>query len=209
MADFIGQGPAGLPGGTSKVYTTPWPLKPGARARDVDGNEYLFVDYLNTLMPGLLCVIDDLNRAGPLLVGSSGRVGVCMAGATSDNAGWVQIWGSNTTVQTQMASDAAGGANGSGVSSSQPVAQTTVTTPSGTIAWTSEASGLGNRIFGLTFSRLTPVQLGVAGATDSSFPTTYTTAATDDSNFLTHTGNAIAVNLAYPYVTSIIDPFGT
>lgn len=208
MSDFIGQGPIGLPGGTSKVYTTPWPLKPGTRARDTDGNEYIFVDFTATLMPGLLVVINELNQATSLLVGSRGRVGVVMAGATSDNAGWVQIYGLNTTVQTSFASDAVG-PFGSGVTSGQPVAQTSVTTPSGTIAWTSEASGLGNRIWGLHFTTLTPAQLGITGATDSSFPTTYTTGATDDANFLTHTGQTVAVFLNFPMVTSVVDPFGT
>lgn len=198
-----------LPGDSSKSYTTPWPVKPGTRARDVDGNEYLFTDYLNTMYPGTLAVINELNQAGPLLIGSRGRVGVVMGGGTSDAGGWVQIFGSNIHVQTGFASDAVGGF-GSGITSAQACAQTSVTTPSGTISWVSDTSIPGNRILGLSFSTLTPVQGGMSGATDGSYPTTYTTQVTDDSGslgFIAHTGLELAVFLNYPYVTGIVDQF--
>ena len=35
--------------GTSNVFTTPFPLAAGTRARDRDGNEYLFCDFTATV----------------------------------------------------------------------------------------------------------------------------------------------------------------
>ena len=93
MALLHGQGPVGAPGSTSDIYTTPYPLTPGCRLRDNAGNEYLFCDYTGTVVTGSPVMISDDNTAAAIGTTGRGRFGVSIAGGTSDNAGWVQVYG--------------------------------------------------------------------------------------------------------------------
>src|SRR5262245_27819219 len=116
MAQLVGPGAIGTAGATSVIFSTPFPHRPGDKARDTNGNEYLFVDFLNTTYYGCLVQINELNQAAPLLGTALKpfRVGVVCSGnptsnagdhPTSDNGGWVQIYGVHSAVQTGAASN--------------------------------------------------------------------------------------------------------
>jgi hypothetical protein len=94
MAELIGQGPVGLPGGTSVVFTTPFPLQLGSRAKDVAGNEYIFCTFGNDVNAKMCVQIDSAFDATIIGVAARGPLGVvCATNASSDSAGWVQIYG--------------------------------------------------------------------------------------------------------------------
>lgn len=141
MPQLIGPGLIGAAGPSSNFYTTPYPHKPGDKARDRDGNEYVFCDIiLGPLYRGLLVQIDVNYGCQPLLntARSSQRVGVWVGGdatstgnPTSDNGGWVQIYGLHQAVQTGAASD---GLSSDNTVEYFPSAQTSVGTPSGVLS---------------------------------------------------------------------------
>ena len=186
---------SGFPsGGTSEVYTTPFPVKVGTRGRDTSGNEYVFCDYTATVYDGVVVILTDTFTAAPLLGTANvpGAIGVVIAStATSDNGGWVQIYGLNIRVQTNNASDT----STSGVAGTQGLrAQTSVTTPSGTVGFVSDASTDGTHIYGMWIADTTKPY----GVTDSSGPAT-NSSPTSGSTY--HIGTEVACWLNYPYVT--------
>ncbi len=209
MSRLVGPGPIGTAGPTSSIYTTPFPHKPGDVARDKYGNEFLFVDFTGSVSGGILVGITDTNLASPLLGTAllAQRVGVAMTGATSDNAGWVQIYGLHPAVQTFTASD--------GIVSDSTVgyaleAQTSIGTPSGVLSLIAgTVTDNVNVIFGMWLSPLGTVSDINADVADtagfppqvsgSSGPTTGVTATTNGTSM--HSGQSYAVFLNYPYVT--------
>jgi len=98
-------------GGVSEVYTTPFPHALGTFARDADGNEYVFCDYSSPVCAEMVVAITPITwTAAPLTTTSRGLIGVVPDYAklgrsadsptvdasyqwTSDNAGWVQVYG--------------------------------------------------------------------------------------------------------------------
>ena len=139
----------GFAGPTSQIFTTPYPHQPGDKARDKDGNEFLFCNFTGAGFFGVVMQIDSNFNATPLL-GTARvaiRVGVCMSGdgtsnnsavSGSINAGWVQIYGLHQAVQTGSATD--------GLTSDNTVAyvcipQTSVGTPSGTFTVITPVAG--------------------------------------------------------------------
>lgn len=139
MASLTG-GALNPAGPSSQTWTSPFPHKPGEKARDKFGNEYVFCEFITTnVSGGVLVQIDSMYRAFPLLGTArvGGRVGVAMTGATAGtDAGWVQIYGLHLGVQTSGATDSDGGS--AYLSSDQTVdyalvPQSSVTTPSGTL----------------------------------------------------------------------------
>lgn len=226
MAHLVGPGLIGAAGPTSQTWTTPFPHKPGDKARDKFGNEYVFVEFITTnVSGGVLVQIDATYRAFPLLGTArvGGRVGVAMTGATAaTDGGWVQIYGVHLAVQSTGAADS------DALSSDQTVdyilrPQTSVTTPSGTLgmvlseANTSiEASTNYTPIYGMWLVPDTEVSnipdafwtdlysgttSPVSAVSNTSGPVTLTTATTNGTSM--HTGNARPVFLNYPYVTGI------
>ena len=93
MAELSAQGPVGFPGGTSVVFTTPYPLRLGSRARDVDGNEYIFLAYNTPVYKKAPVVIMSDFTAQNISVAERGPIGIVTTTGSSDNAGWVQIYG--------------------------------------------------------------------------------------------------------------------
>lgn len=103
------QGPAtAFPGSTSDIYTTPFPISPGTRARDASGNEYVFCDFDAAVYPEIVVAIDpDFTAAVPAVGAVNGPLGVVThflgmndvstatapASGTTDQGGWVQIYG--------------------------------------------------------------------------------------------------------------------
>lgn len=134
MAHLHGQGPIGAAGQTSIVFTTPYPHTIGARMRDKDGNEYLFVQCATAVAgAGILVSITADHKAAPLLhtSGLQARVGVAQHQMAAAEAGWVQIYGVAFVQGNNMAANAVG------------VGSSTDATSIGVLTSTSEQDALG------------------------------------------------------------------
>lgn len=226
MANLVGQGQIASAGATSVIFSTPFPHKPGDKARDADGNEYVFVDFTATVYYGCLVQINSLFQAAPLL-GTANRpyrVGVVCSGTpstdtgnhpTSDNGGWVQIYGVHPAVQTGTASD--GGVSATAGGAFWCIPQTSVGTPSGTLSIIAQGAGTsiaqssvdGNKIYGMwivDFAEVTDLTTW-PGSSGASGPTSVLpfgeTSGTNTSAFI---GQTYACFLNYPYVTGITVP---
>ena len=226
MAHLIGQGPSAAAGPTSQLFTTPFPHSPGERAKDKVGNEYLFVDFTANVYYGCLVQIDSNNFAAPLL-GTANipyRVGVVVSGTpssdagnhpTSDNGGWVQIYGVHPAVQTGVATDAGVSATAGGAYFAIP--QTSVGTPSGVLALKTQGVGVslintsteGNQIYGMwvvDFAQVTDLA-DWPGTSAASGPSSNDVLnATSGANTSAFIGQTYACFLNYPYVTGISVP---
>lgn len=193
MANLTGY--AGIfPGGTSAVFTTPFPIKPGTKALDTDGNEYVFCSFGGPVSRGEWVAISDANDATAMLDTSVGRVGIVVGtGPTSNDGGWVQIYGLNSIAQTAAVTDAA-------VSAALALkAVTHATTPLGAVDIILEASNESAQIHNAWITQLSPASQGIAGATDVSWPTSATTDSSSPAGYQ-HTGRIIGVFLNYPYL---------
>lgn len=194
MAELTAKVPS-FPGGTSVVFTTPWPLRPGTTGQDVDGNEYVFCTF-NTVVNAKQPVrINSDFSAEVLEVTGRGPIGVACARGSSDQAGWVQIKGKCMMMiidagsgGTQPSpSDAANGPTT--LSTSVPtrfVLSTSITSPH-SLAW---VSGNASTASGIYVTGLTVAQDAAPGSVS------LTTATTDASG--AHTGAEISVMLNYP-----------
>ena len=235
MAHLHGQGPVAAGGATSIIFTSSGPHRPGDRARDNDGNEYMFVDYTATVYYGCLVQINSINQAAPLLGTASRpyRVGVVCGGTavstagahpTSDSSGWVQIYGVHPAVQTGAASDGGVSATAGGAYLCMP--QTSVGTPSGVLAISVaqpvavsivNTSTEVNRIFGMwvvDFAEVTdlttwPGASGSSGPSSNNDTSSGVTGIGGTSGAATSAfiGQTYAVYMNYPYVTGISEPF--
>lgn len=222
----------GFPGDTSTIFAAPFPIQPGQKARDKDGNEYLFVSFQAVTYYGCLVQINSNNVATPLLgtAAKPFRVGVTMAGGTptTDNnfhitatgastaqGGWVQIYGVHPTVQTGMATDAGVSATAGG--NYWAIPQTSVGTPSGTLSLIAQGAGTsiaqssvdGNRIVNMWVVDLGEVSdlSGWLGSSGASGPTsTSINGETSGVNTSAFIGQTYACFLNYPYVTGISVP---
>lgn len=225
MPELTGQGQSLAAGSTSTIFNTPFPHKPGDKARDTDGNEYVFVDFQTNTYYGCLVQITPTYFASPLLGTTlrAYRVGVVCSGnpssvagnhPTSDNGGWVQIYGVHPAVQT-------GTASGGGVSDSTVaywcIPQTSVGTPSGTLSVIAQGAGTsiaqssvdGNQIYGMWLVNLDEVTdlTTYIAASGSSGPTTMdVNNATSGAATSAFIGQTYTVFLNYPYVTGIAVP---
>lgn len=204
MAELTGH--AGVfPGGTSNVYSTsPLPIAVGTRAKDVAGNEYVFASFGAAVSPGVWVILSDLHVGTPIDdVSGPGRVGIVMGTSpTSNDAGWVQIYGLNIIAQTNMATDQASAGIGLRPTS-------VASTPLGVVDIVSAVSAAANIIHNAWITALTPAEAGISGATDSSWPTSFTTAASSPAGGQ-HTGAVVGVFLNYPYLDGQeVDRFGT
>lgn len=225
MAQLIGPGSFLSAGATSQIFSTPFPHKPGAKHRDAAGNEYLFVDFTATVYYGCLVQINELHEAAPLLGTALKpfRVGVVCSGTpttdagnhpTSDNGGWVQIYGVHSAVQTNNAS---GSGTSDGTAAYWCVPQSAVGTPSGVLsvvlqgAGTSiaQASSDGNVIYGMWLVDLASASnlSDYPGASGASGPATNDVLnSTSGANTSAFIGQTFACFLNYPYVTGITVP---
>lgn len=192
MAELSAQGPVLSPAATSvAVGTSPPPFTPGSRMRDASGNEYMFVTFNEAVFAALPVQINSDYTANRLATTGRGAVGVAQGSGTSDEAGWVQIYG-RTFVQLGM-----GGVSPSDAANGPTTLQTSLQT-----------------IFKLPTSLSTPPGVGwVSGAaaaltTDPTFVIENMYVATDASpgdvsavtSATSHTGGQIAVFLNYPYI---------
>jgi hypothetical protein len=192
MADLVGQGPIGAAGATSVAFdVSPPPHTLGSRARDAAGNEYMFVAFNDVACAHLPMQINSDFTASRLATTGRGAVGVAQGAGTSDQCGWVQIYG-RTMVQLGMSgvspSDAANGPT-TLQTSLQTIFKlgTSLTSPNG-VGWVSGAAAA------LTTDPTFVIE-GMYVATDASpGDVSAVTSATS------HTGNQIAVFLNYPHI---------
>ena len=94
MAELAGQGPIANHGATSIVDTSAY-NKLGVRATDIDGNEYVYVDFQESVYPGEWVVFNGSTFAASQTVATSlGFVGVAVSTVSaSDRFGWVMVRG--------------------------------------------------------------------------------------------------------------------
>jgi len=134
----------GFAGNASDLYTTPFPHALGERARDKNGNEYMFVDFGAASMSiGSVVHISAAGIALPLsttapTAAGGGRVGVVVAASpTSVQGGWVQIYGFALVQADAGAGTGAASASDVTDTSTRVIGATTVvTSPQGAISLT-------------------------------------------------------------------------
>lgn len=86
-------------GDTSVVDTTlKHPL--GTRARDVDGNEYIYLTGVASTAAGSWVVFDEAHITTLTVANVKGRVGIAMAAIVASSYGWYQIYGKNILALT-------------------------------------------------------------------------------------------------------------
>jgi hypothetical protein len=187
MAELTGPLTA-FAGGTSVVHTTPFPYKVGSRAVDTSGNIYVYCDYTGTIYGGLPVAISSTYTAGPVGITGRGPVGVACGYATSDNGGWVQIYGA-ATMQIGVAgtspSDAANGPTTVATSLQIGFTLATSATSLNVFAMTSDASSLSDKY----------VIRGIIVATDADVA-----AVSDVTAATSHTGSQVKVFLNFPEI---------
>lgn len=211
MSTFQGY-PQAFPGGTSELYTTPFPITPGTRARDSSGNEYVFCDFTGNVYPEIAVIIgSDFTAQTPATTGWIGPLGVVadlgkngntsapVSPWTSDQAGWVQIYGRAFVQVGANASSPSDAANGpTTVRTSAAIAfilPTSATTPAGVLDMVSD--GINS---GAVSDAVWQVQ-GMSVATDVSVGDVSAVTAVS----ATHYGARAAVFLNYPVVEFVED----
>ena len=199
MAQFTGQGPIGLPGGTSNTYTTPFPIRVGTKATDVDGNVYVFCEFAGPVSPGTWVTISNTHTALAIAAADTGRVGVVCGGpgplgteSTSNLGGWVQIYGlCNFAWTSEVTTQSFDSALNNYLSAGK-----VVSSPAGSVGIVSLSSIDNTTIFGAwmvanTFN---------SQVTDASGPTSYVTLITDNAGLGLGVMPTISVFLNFPYV---------
>ena len=183
MATLNG-GPVVAPHQTSDVGTTPFPINLGSRMHDSSGNEYIYVDFTATVYGGVtVSISNDGNfQAAALTSAHRGSVGVTMGTGTSDNSGWVQIYGFHAGAQLASGS--------SDVTSAMvAVVASSVSTPAAGMDCLAATTVDVHRIFDM-------------------WPTAVASTATTSAT--SHTGASVSVWLNYPstwgFVSAMIDP---
>ena len=176
--------PVAAPHPTSEVGTTPFPIQLGSRMRDSSGNEFMYVDFTATVYGGVtVSISNDGNfTAAALTEAHRGSVGVTMGTGTSDNSGWVQIYGYHSGAQLASGS--------SNVTSAMvAVVASSVSTPAAGMDCLAGTTVDVHRIFDM-------------------WPTAVASTATTSGT--SHTGAEVPVWLNYPstwgFVSAMIDP---
>lgn len=160
----------------------------GQRVRDELGNEYVLCDFTATVYPKQPVGIDSNFAAAPLGVTGRGNIGVVAetVACTSDNWGWVQVYGRCKVLLGMSGATPSDAANGPTTLSTSAQTRfmlaTSLTSPNG-IGWTSETSTNGYIIDGMVV------------ATDAS-PGDVSSVTSQTG----HTGSEIAVFLNYPKI---------
>jgi hypothetical protein len=192
MAELSAQGPVihGHPTSLS-APTSIAPYSKGQVARDQAGNEYVYVEFTGTVSAEQPVQISSDFTAAAIAVTGRGPIGIAQGGATSNDSGWVQVYG-RALVMLGMGgvspSDAANGPTTLETVAAYNffVLPTSLSTPPG-IGWVSGEAGL--------TSNSDYVIDGMFVAQDASpGDVSSVTSATS------HTGGHIAVWLNYPVI---------
>lgn len=186
--------PVGLP-----LYQAPL----GARCRDAAGNEYVLVDFLTPVFPqqpvmihsGGMYIADAIGVTGRGPLGVVAETGAC----TSDQWGWVQIYGRCIVQLGGIGSSPSDAANGPTTLNTSVATKfflpTSTCAPTG-VLWTSDVS---NGSAGFYIS-------GMKVAVDASPADVSATTSGANGG---HQGTSIAVWLNYPEVTYVDGGMGT
>jgi hypothetical protein len=188
-------GPGGAPGATTEVHTTPFPIAVGTVRKDSTGAAYVYCDFTGSVYGGTPVAITSSFTAQAVGVTGRGAFGVACTGATSDNGGWVQIYGEATIQLLGATAEVSPSDAANGPTTLSTTAQTkfwlpttaTSTGPEG-IRWTSgnASTTSGFYIDGMTVS--TNADLTAVSAV---------TAATS------HTGSQVKVFLNFPKIVHV------
>jgi hypothetical protein len=205
MAHLSATGAIGAPHPTSEVATTPFPVQLGTFMRDSAGNGYVYVDFTGTVYEGTPVQINSDFTAAKVGTTGRGAFGIACCAATSDNAGWVQVYG---RAYVQLLGETAG------VSPSDAAnAPTTLSTTAQTKFWLpTTATSTGPEGLRWT-SGNTSTSSGfmvdnLIVAHDASYPNVQLTQSSNvsPSNVspaTTHTGHDIAVFLNFPMIKHV------
>lgn len=178
-------GDAGSQTATGAQSLPRYRLPLGSRKRDFLGNEYVFCDFTGTVYSGMPVAINaDYTAAAPAVTGR-GAIGVAAEPATSDQWGWVQIYG------RCMAQVSYNGASPSDAANGPTTLQTSLQTK-----------------FILQTTQSTPIAFGYTSADVDGWHITGMWVAQDASpgavsavtSATSHVGAQIAVFLNYPQV---------
>lgn len=188
--------PTAAPGQTSDVFTTPFPLTPGARMMDTAGNEYVFCDFTGTVYGGTPVQISSTFTAEKIGITGRGAFGVACTTATSDNGGWVQIYGRclvqllGTQAGVSPSDDANGPTTLATTAQTKFWLPTTATSlgPEG-VRW---SSGSVSTTSGFYIDGM--IVASDASPSNDSSATTYATS---------HTGSTVGVFLNYPIIVHV------
>lgn len=188
-------GSAAAPQATSVEVSTSVGIPLGTRAVDSNGNLYVFVNFTGSVFGELPVQITPGSwAAGPLATTGRGPVGIACGTMTSDQLGWVQIYG-RALVQLGLSgvspSDAANGPTTLSTSLATIfVLGSSLTSPNG-VGWVSGAAAAAT-------SSLTYVIDGMYVADDTSIgDVSGVTSATS------HVGNHVAVFLNFPIIRMV------
>jgi hypothetical protein len=202
MANLTGHAGA-APHPTSEVATTPFPIQLGTRMRDSAGNEYIYCDYTGTVFAGTPVQINSDFTAAKVGITGRGAFGVVTSGGTSDNAGWVQIYG---RAYVQLLGDTAAVS----VSDNLP---TTLSTTAQTKFWLpTTATSTGPEGLRWTSGNVSTTSgfyidgLYVAHDASVGMPNLHNTSSVSPSNvsaITSHTGVDVAVWLNYPFIKHV------
>jgi hypothetical protein len=182
-------------GATSDVFTTPFPHQVGTRMPDAAGNVYVFCDFSGTVYGGTPVQINSDFTAAKVGTTGRGAFGVACTAGTSDNGGWVQVYGKATIQLLGATAEVSPSDAANGPTTLSTTAQTkfwlpttaTSTGPEG-IRWT---SGNASTTSGFYIEGLTVAQDADLTAVSA------VTAATS------HTGSQVSVFLNFPRIVHV------
>lgn len=98
MAQLTGY-PQAFEANTDTVDDSPT-IEVGSRARDTDGNEYIYLEGVASTGEGSWVSFDENGETALLTADAVGRVAIAMAAIVADKYGWFQVYGKNTVAKT-------------------------------------------------------------------------------------------------------------
>lgn len=185
-----------LPDVPAKAGMPSYMLPLGTRRRDEVGNEYIFVDFTDTVYTGTPVAITTDYTAAKVGITGRGAFGVAAEKGTSDQWGWVQVYGRCVVLLIGATAGVSPSDDANGPTTLSTTAQTkfwlpttaTSTGPEG-IRWT---SGNTSTTSGIYIEGMT-----VASDASPSNDSSTVTAATS------HTGSQVSVFLNYPRIVHV------
>jgi hypothetical protein len=93
MANLTGS--TGIFAGDTSVVDTTLKHPLGTKAKDADGNEYIYLQGIGSTTAGDWVVFDEAHLTTRTVSNVKGRIGVAMAAIVASSYGWYQIYGKN------------------------------------------------------------------------------------------------------------------
>jgi hypothetical protein len=184
FSTVVDQAIALIPMSGAQADLVPDILTPGDRLKDGSGNEFVLLDFTETVHKGVTVVmsLDGAFTAAVLAAGAQGNVAVVAEEtSTSDQMGWCQIYGYNAAAQTS-------GADSAATSAYLAVAAASVSSPNAGMNAIAASSTANYFIQGMF----------IVGA-----------ASTTVTQATSCTGVTVPVFLNYPWVRNVVQELGT